>query len=215
MRKLLLGLLGASALAGATAANGQQAEITFDDAPAISGNNDFAGDLNTTYGLDNMAAGSDTDISLTADALLTFYYLGSESGYMDMFTAGSVMGVENNSDNFPGGILLGSDIFLAGSLMGQLLFSSSSGAPATIGDEGFGIFLPDDYVSGTGVTEFFIGYDDQLTNPDDDNHDDFLVRVTVGPAVPEPATWAMMLMGFGAAGYAMRRRRAPVLAQAA
>ena len=25
--------------------------------------------------------------------------------------------------------------------------------------------------------------------------------------VPEPATWAMMLMGFGAAGYAMRRRR--------
>ena len=27
------------------------------------------------------------------------------------------------------------------------------------------------------------------------------------PAVPEPATWGMMLMGFGAAGYAMRRRR--------
>jgi hypothetical protein len=27
------------------------------------------------------------------------------------------------------------------------------------------------------------------------------------PPVPEPATWAMMLMGFGAAGYAMRRRR--------
>ena len=27
------------------------------------------------------------------------------------------------------------------------------------------------------------------------------------PAVPEPSTWAMMLMGFGAAGYSMRRRR--------
>ena len=34
-------------------------------------------------------------------------------------------------------------------------------------------------------------------------------------AVPEPGTWAMMLLGFGAAGFAMRRRRAPVLAQAA
>ena len=27
------------------------------------------------------------------------------------------------------------------------------------------------------------------------------------PPVPEPGTWAMMLMGFGAAGYAIRRRR--------
>jgi len=27
------------------------------------------------------------------------------------------------------------------------------------------------------------------------------------PAVPEPATWAMMLAGFGTVGYAMRRRR--------
>ena len=31
--------------------------------------------------------------------------------------------------------------------------------------------------------------------------------VGVPGVVPEPATWAMMLMGFGAAGYAMRRRR--------
>jgi hypothetical protein len=39
----------------------------------------------------------------------------------------------------------------------------------------------------------------------------------VNTAVPEPGTWAMMLLGFGAAGYSMRRsRRAqPRLAQLA
>ena len=34
-------------------------------------------------------------------------------------------------------------------------------------------------------------------------------------AVPEPATWGMMLMGFGVVGFAMRRRRQPALAQIA
>ena len=34
-------------------------------------------------------------------------------------------------------------------------------------------------------------------------------------AVPEPATWGMMLLGFGAIGFAMRRRRTPALAQVA
>lgn len=33
--------------------------------------------------------------------------------------------------------------------------------------------------------------------------------------VPEPATWAMMLIGFGGIGLATRRRRRPVLAQIA
>ena len=32
------------------------------------------------------------------------------------------------------------------------------------------------------------------------------VRITTG-AVPEPATWALMLLGFGAVGFAMRRQR--------
>jgi hypothetical protein len=55
------------------------------------------------------------------------------------------------------------------------------------------------------VTTFYLGYDDTITG--DDNHDDFIVRVDVAPAVPEPASWAMMLTGFAAAGVALRRRR--------
>jgi hypothetical protein len=34
------------------------------------------------------------------------------------------------------------------------------------------------------------------------------------PAVPEPATWAMMLLGFGAIGFSMRRRRSSGVALA-
>ena len=40
-------------------------------------------------------------------------------------------------------------------------------------------------------------------------------NVTITPAVPEAATWAMMLVGFGGIGLAMRRRRRPALAQIA
>ena len=35
--------------------------------------------------------------------------------------------------------------------------------------------------------------------------------VTIQEAVPEPATWAMMILGFGAVGFAMRRKRKPAL----
>lgn len=37
-----------------------------------------------------------------------------------------------------------------------------------------------------------------------------LTQVPDAPAVPEPATWAMMLMGFGMIGFAARNRRAKV-----
>jgi hypothetical protein len=35
------------------------------------------------------------------------------------------------------------------------------------------------------------------------------------PAVPEPATWGMMLLGFAGMGLTLRRRRRPALAQIA
>jgi hypothetical protein len=42
-----------------------------------------------------------------------------------------------------------------------------------------------------------------------------LVFTFNGAAVPEPSTWAMMLLGFGGIGFAMRRRRKLPLAQLA
>jgi len=48
---------------------------------------------------------------------------------------------------------------------------------------------------------------------------DTVSQVRINPAaavaVPEPATWAMMLLGFSAIGFAMRRKRRPALRQLA
>lgn len=44
-------------------------------------------------------------------------------------------------------------------------------------------------------------------------HTEFLQVTSAG--VPEPSTWAMMIMGFGLAGAALRRRGRPIIAQAA
>jgi hypothetical protein len=39
-------------------------------------------------------------------------------------------------------------------------------------------------------------------------HRDFIESVSPGAFVPEPGTWAMLILGFGAVGFAARRRRA-------
>ncbi len=48
-----------------------------------------------------------------------------------------------------------------------------------------------------------------LDGPDPIHSIDFTLTLT---SVPEPATWALMLLGFGGMGAALRRRRGPVVA---
>ncbi|WP_233998180.1 PEPxxWA-CTERM sorting domain-containing protein [Erythrobacter sp. QSSC1-22B] len=55
---------------------------------------------------------------------------------------------------------------------------------------------------GTGGTTNF-----NVTSAGLNNVDAIVDNITVSNAVPEPATWAMMLLGFGFVGVAMRRRR--------
>ena len=67
---------------------------------------------------------------------------------------------------------------------------------------------------GNGVYSFFTGTNccvDTMGAP-------VIVTITgittqppgIGNGIPEPSTWAMMLMGFGAAGFALRRRKSKV-----
>jgi hypothetical protein len=54
--------------------------------------------------------------------------------------------------------------------------------------------------TGTGRSVVFGGTANQIAFDD----------IALGVAVPEPATWAMMLVGFGVLGFALRRRRRAV-----
>jgi hypothetical protein len=43
----------------------------------------------------------------------------------------------------------------------------------------------------------------------------WVIRGAAAPSVPEPATWAMMMLGFGIAGFAMRTSRKPKVSYSA
>ncbi len=78
---------------------------------------------------------------------------------------------------------------------GSSLFSSPVCNICTIGN-GQNKFT----LSGNGITSLAYTF-----NPGVDTAKQFRVE-GVSPAVPEPATWAMMLLGFGVLGFGMRRR---------
>ncbi|HEX7931046.1 MAG TPA: PEPxxWA-CTERM sorting domain-containing protein [Sphingomicrobium sp.] len=82
-----------------------------------------------------------------------------------------------------------------------------------------------DQVLGSGDTffAFLANGGDEITNVryvanDPPGELTILKQVRIIPGadvVPEPSTWAMMLLGFGAVGFTMRRRRREIMPQAA
>lgn len=190
--------------------------ITFDGKTPIHQSNDFRSQL-SNLGLTKYDT-TGASIFLTENSVITFHLLGSESGFNDSFftiSAPNLMKGESSpfQNNFGSPILIGSANFSAGSLAGLLNFSSVGGKAATVGQNGFAIFLGNKQKTGADLSTFYFGYDDQVTQADND-YDDMIIRATVTSAVPEPATWAMLLLGFGAIGGVMRvnRRKTKVTA---
>jgi len=64
----------------------------------------------------------------------------------------------------------------------------------------------------TGLTYSVTGNTLKLNWGGTDSPDLFTADFSFGSAVPEPATWAMLIGGFGLAGGALRRRRATLVA---
>lgn len=103
-------------------------------------------------------------------------------------------GTFNISVNYAGGA--STQIFSQSGFFNTLNLSTISNlsfAPGTITGLTFSVVQP--YVGGP------------LTSASLPSGTSFTFRTLAVSAVPEPATWALMLFGFGAAGYSIRRKR--------
>jgi hypothetical protein len=177
---------------------------------SVPTNNDFKGTL-AGLGLTEYTA-TGASVMLNLDRQLKFEYVGSESGAINFFKAGGLAAfAENNmgagSGNFSP-VLIGFDNFTAGALSNVSFYTDISDQ-SFAGSDRFGIFLPSGGTFNSNV--LYLGFDDMINNFDD-NHDDFIVRVT---AVPEPAAWLSMILGFGLLGAAARRQRSASMLQSA
>ena len=160
------------------------------------------------------------------------------SGSLNVGTPYSTVDVSGSSGLFPA---LAGLAFATGPVTQASLYPGLTG-PASFGDGlvtfattssgdvfSFSIksdgnfFLPSNYVSGTplsatatyaGQTFASLGITPGIYTYSTDR-DSIILDIGDAPAsVPEPATWAMMLVGFAGVGGAMRRKRTAVLASA-
>lgn len=144
------------------------------------------------------AAAGVTYFTITGDADVTFsiddsvapqYFDADSFAYSTDVDLNGVSGVLNLTFYdlaFSGGIQIGPSL----GVIGPQLYSGTTADPT---------FLLGTYALGGYTTE----------------ESYFLTISDTPPGVPEPATWAMMLLGFGAIGFSMRAQRArPKLARA-
>ncbi len=124
------------------------------------------------------------------------------------------------------------DVFATSSVAGNQIFSDRTRNPGnlqlawsapwtggafTFQQSFFGPILNGSIPTGNYT---FIGFEDVLgrrsdgRNPQDFDYNDYRFAFSVN-VIPEPATWAMLITGFGLVGFAMRRRKSAIASVAA
>lgn len=208
MRKLALGLVGAAAAAFCPAAVSAATIITPNTvvhpvagqtATFFVSGNIFSGPIAATFGDTGIPSGSFTDIFS-----FTIPQTGTGSG--SVTTTVDIGGFGGSTDL---------DIL-------SVMVNGLSASP--VYRDLAGNVCPTPGVGSCGATETFAINNVPITANVLDTititgtsrgNGSYGGNATFIPGVPEPATWAMMLLGFGAAGMFLRTKRRQVLAQAA
>lgn len=176
----------------ANSANG--AQVTF-DSPAMAGFS-VTGGTTTTGTLTNRSA---SPFGSSADNVYSFVRSGS------IATVTSLAETFGNISVYLGSLDAGNNIDVLG--IGGAVLRSFSGADLAAPGMANG-----SRTSGAAnrLVTFSGSGGEQLTGlrfSTDSNAFEFdNIRFAAAAAVPEPGTWAMMILGFGVVGYAMRRR---------
>jgi hypothetical protein len=190
MRKLVLGLMGATAMTLASAANATLI-ITTPTSVSVSGPSTID-NMNFTFGY------SDSDTNSPFSETVT--WMNDLAGIY-----GITLSTVATSANGPTDV----DITAA------FVTGTGIGSPIALGANPFNTDLIENYALagqtwGAGIYTLTV----QGTRGDSGSFGGNVAFEAA--AVPEPATWAMMLLGFGAIGFSLRRRRSSLaFAQAA
>jgi hypothetical protein len=227
MRKLILA--AASALALSVAMHGSALALTFTTAGdtsiidfngLVDGNPDADLDADLTLTLLSITGGTDFNFSYALEnnssgddlgARLTAFGFNVDPN----FTTASVSGAftEWRFGNVPGGLPNAEFCATAGNTC-----SGGTGGGILVGDTGSGLLTLSFAVAPTGgldLSDFYVRYQSLGADREGSGVGVGTPCVTGGDCggggggneVPEPATWAMMIMGFGGVGAMMRRRR--------
>ena len=219
MRKLFIGLLGATALVGASAASAQVVPLS---APTTQSGSQ------ATY---VTTAGTITATGYSAPGTTTPLNFKMQSGLENgLGLTDDPSGQGEISDSGPNMIQLDMSGLNSGTMVSFLMGSTTD-------NEGWAVFGTNTAgcvalgtMCGTSILAMtndqgnwhslgvpaFTYYDFYATGRSNGTYANVLLDSLSLSAVPEPSTWAMMLLGFGAIGMAARRsRRKVALAQLA
>ena len=210
MKTLILGLVGAFALTAATTVSAQV--TTYNSNPTggfqYGTDNNYAPANATvlTNGNNELAVRfHQTGIAAPASVLGVYSFaLGTTPISFD-FSIGGVTAGNNFST-------LGANIFLTNLLTGQTasynpLFIGNDNTTTASGDIQNSARLTFGFLSGLNFNPNINNTYRIDLSAGGNTVTSFAQLGTGAPAVPEPATWAMMLIGFGAMGVSLRRRR--------